>query len=99
MSSESSWRRAIDTRQNKELVRRLVDEVVNKRNPAALDQVASGTLARIARRWISPFRQPFPDFRMNIIDLIAEDKTWFRAVLVLTEVSCASGEARICPTA
>jgi steroid delta-isomerase-like uncharacterized protein len=74
MNAEGGERRsAIDTQQNKELVRRLVDGVVNKRNPAALDQVASGTFARMARRWISPFRQSFPDFRMEIVDLIAED--------------------------
>jgi len=62
----------MDAEQNKDLVRRLVDEVVNKRNPAALDRVASGAFARTARRWIRPFRQSFPDFRMEIVDLIAE---------------------------
>jgi len=58
---------------NKELVRRLVDAVVNRRNEAALDDVATGELAEAARRWIGPFREAFPDFRMEIVDLIAED--------------------------
>jgi predicted ester cyclase len=58
---------------NKELVHRLVEEVVNQSNEAALDDVASGELADAARRWIGPFREAFPDFRMEIVDLIAED--------------------------
>jgi predicted ester cyclase len=58
---------------NKELVHHLVEEVVNQSNEAALDGVASGELADAARRWIGPFREAFPDFRMEIVDLIAED--------------------------
>jgi predicted ester cyclase len=59
--------------ENKALVRRLVDEVVNGRNEPTLDEVATGELAAAARRWIGPFREAFPDFRMEIVDLIAED--------------------------
>jgi predicted ester cyclase len=61
--------------ENKALVRRLVHEVVTQRNPDALDQLAEGPLARLARRWISPFENAFPDFRMEIVDLIAEGDT------------------------
>jgi predicted ester cyclase len=61
--------------QNKALVRRLVREVVTERNPDALDELAEGQFARLARRWISPFQNAFPDFRMEIVDLIAEDDT------------------------
>jgi predicted ester cyclase len=57
---------------NKELVRRLVDEIVNQRNPDALDELASGAFARLARRWISPFESAFPDFRMELVELVAE---------------------------
>jgi predicted ester cyclase len=60
---------------NKALVRRLVQEVVTERNPDALDDLAEGQFARLARRWISPFQNAFPDFRMEIVDLIAEDDT------------------------
>jgi predicted ester cyclase len=60
---------------NKALVRRLVQEVVTERNPDALDELAEGQFARLARRWISPFQNAFPDFRMEIVDLIAEDDT------------------------
>jgi predicted ester cyclase len=62
----------LETEHNKQLVRRLVADVVNRRNLDALDSVAAGTFARTARRWISPFRQSFPDFTMEIVDLIAE---------------------------
>jgi predicted ester cyclase len=58
--------------QNKLLVRRLVEEAVNRSNLDVLDEVADGEIALAARYWIGPFRDSFPDFRMQIIDLIAE---------------------------
>lgn len=57
--------------QNKLLVRRLV-ELVNDRDLEALAEVASGQIAEAARRWIGPFRESFPDFRMEVADLVAE---------------------------
>jgi predicted ester cyclase len=59
---------------NKRLVRRLV-EVVNERNLDALDEVAAGEFATVAKRWVRPFRGSFPDFKMRIVDLIAERDT------------------------
>jgi len=59
----------------KQLVRRLVEEGVNVRSTAILDEVADGAFAELARRWISPFRGSFPDFRMQIVSLIEEDDT------------------------
>jgi predicted ester cyclase len=56
----------------KQLVRRLVDEVVNARDESALDEIATGRTARDARRWISPFRNAFPDFSMEVVSLIEE---------------------------
>jgi predicted ester cyclase len=61
--------------ENKNLVRRLVDEVVTQRNADALDDLARGDFARLARRWISPFRSAFPDFTMRIVELVAEGDT------------------------
>jgi hypothetical protein len=46
---------------NKQLVRRLVDDVVNRRDPSLLDEVADGAMARRAAAWIDPFRGAFPD--------------------------------------
>jgi predicted ester cyclase len=58
---------------NKALVRRLTDEVVNARNEAVIDELADAELAAAARRWVGPFREAFPDFRMEIVRLVAED--------------------------
>jgi predicted ester cyclase len=56
---------------NKALVRRLV-EIVNERNFAAIEEVASGQIAQEAARWVGPFTESFPDFRMDVADVIAE---------------------------
>lgn len=61
-----------DLERNKQLVRRLVDEVVNARDESVLDELATGRIARDARRWIGPFRRSFPDFSMEIVSLVAE---------------------------
>lgn len=61
--------------ENKALVRRLVHEAVAKRNLDVLDEVASGEFAQLAKRWIEPFGGAFPDFQMELVDLIAENDT------------------------
>ena len=60
--------------QNKELVRRLVEDAVNPRNPYVLDEVAQGEFALAARLWVAPFRDSFPDFTMKIVDLVADNE-------------------------
>jgi predicted ester cyclase len=60
---------------NKQLVRRLVTEAVGARNANVLDEVAAGEFAEAAKRWVQPFRSAFPDFQMEIVDLIAESDT------------------------
>jgi predicted ester cyclase len=61
----------VTTEHNRALVLRLV-ELVNDGNLDALHDIASGDIAREAARWIGPFRRSFPDFRMEVIDVIAE---------------------------
>jgi predicted ester cyclase len=61
----------MEPRDSKALVRRLV-EIVNAGDLEAVDKVADGQLADAARRWIGPFRASFPDFRMEVRNLIAE---------------------------
>jgi predicted ester cyclase len=56
---------------NKALVRRLV-EIVNDRDLDAIEDVASGQVAQEAARWVGPFTESFPDFRMEVVDVIAE---------------------------
>jgi predicted ester cyclase len=60
-----------EARDNKALVRRLV-EIVNDRDLDSLEEVARGEIAEQARGWIGPFRESFPDFRMEVEDVIAE---------------------------
>jgi predicted ester cyclase len=60
-----------EARDNKALVCRLV-EIVNDRDLDSLEEVASGEIAEQARGWIGPFRDSFPDFRMEVEDVIAE---------------------------
>jgi predicted ester cyclase len=57
---------------NKHLVHRLV-EIVNERDFDSIDEVASGPIAGEARRWVGPFVDSFPDFHMEVVDVIAED--------------------------
>jgi predicted ester cyclase len=56
---------------NKELVRRLV-AIVNEGDLDAIGEVATGDIARGAKRWVGPFRESFPDFHMEVVDVIAE---------------------------
>lgn len=57
---------------NKLLVRRLVHEAVHDRNLDMLDEIAAGESAEVAKRWVSPFQSAFPDFEMEIVELIPE---------------------------
>ena len=64
-----------DTAVGKELVRRLADEVVNASDMSVLEEIYTEPMARAATRWIEPFRRSFPDFRMEIVRLVAEADT------------------------
>jgi predicted ester cyclase len=54
------------------LVRRLVDDVINANNLAALDDIATPALARTLRRAFDQFRAAFPDWHQEIVELVAE---------------------------
>jgi predicted ester cyclase len=58
--------------QNKAVVRRLVDEVMNAGRLEVLDEIYTPRMAAAARAWIMPFRASFPDVSMQIVDLVAE---------------------------
>ncbi|MFL5302116.1 MAG: ester cyclase [Anaeromyxobacteraceae bacterium] len=60
-----------DVERNRALVRRFV-EIVNGEDLSDLDEVAASGFAEGMRRWIGPFRKSFPDFRMEVVDVIAE---------------------------
>ena len=56
-------------------MRRLIDEAVAQRNVDVIDELAAGEFAQIAKRWVRPFQSAFPDFEMEIVELIAEGDT------------------------
>ena len=60
---------------NKQVVRRLVEEVLNGGRMDVIDEIYAPTLAPGAREWIAPFQASFPDMHMEVVDLIAEDDT------------------------
>jgi predicted ester cyclase len=62
----------VGTKDNKQLVVRLVQEAVGHHNLEVLDEIAAGPFAEVAKRWVAPFRGAFPDFTMEIVELIAE---------------------------
>jgi len=78
---------------NRRLVRRLA-EIVNERAFDAIEEVAGGQVARDAARWVGPFARSFPDFRMEVVDVIAEAD---RAVGYFTCSGTHQGEWRGIP--
>ncbi len=56
----------------KHVVARLIDEVINGGRLELIDELYAPEMAAGARRWITPFRESFPDVEMTILDLIAE---------------------------
>ncbi len=56
---------------SKALVSRLI-EIVNTGDLTAVPEVASGQIREAAEGWIGPFRESFPDFKMEVVDVIAE---------------------------
>lgn len=59
----------------KEVVRRLVDEVMNRGDLHVLDDLYAPRLAPTARRWVEPFLASFSDVHMRIVELVAEGET------------------------
>ena len=45
---------------------------MNRGHLDAIDELFAPAMVVAARRWIAPFRESFPDVRMEIVDLIAE---------------------------
>jgi predicted ester cyclase len=59
----------------KQLVQRLVEEVMNDRNLNVLDELYHPRLVPTARRWVEPFLASFSDVRMRTVELVAEGDT------------------------
>lgn len=59
----------------KDVVRRLIDEVMNRADLSVLDDLYAPRLAEAARQWIEPFLASFSDVHMRIVELVAEGET------------------------
>ena len=58
--------------ENKAVVQRLIDTVLNAGQLEMLDELYSPETADAARRWVEPFRRAFPDVEMRTVELVAE---------------------------
>jgi predicted ester cyclase len=56
----------------KEVVRRVVEEVISGGRLELIDELFAPGQAADARAWIAPFRRAFPDVRMEVVELVAE---------------------------
>jgi predicted ester cyclase len=60
------------TEANKVVVRRLIDEVINRGRLDLSEELFAPGLAAAVPGWIAPFRASFPDVRMEVVALVAE---------------------------
>jgi len=63
------------SQENKALVHRLVDEAINQGNLEVVDELFAPNLAPMARQGFTQFRAAVPDWREEIVELIAEGDT------------------------
>jgi predicted ester cyclase len=61
--------------ENKALVRHLIDEAINAGNMDVVDELFAPEMAGHAKRVFAAFRSAFPDWREEIVELIAEGNT------------------------
>jgi hypothetical protein len=59
--------------QNKAVIRRLVEEVMNAGRLDVVDDIYTPDLAAAAKAWMAPFRASFPHVHMEVADLVAHD--------------------------
>jgi predicted ester cyclase len=60
---------------HKAAVQRLVDDVMNEGRLGVIDELYTPELAHQARAWMAPFRDSFPDVRMEVVQMVAEGDT------------------------
>lgn len=60
---------------NKEKVRRFVEDAVNGSRDELIDELFTSDTAAWVREWFCAFRRSFPDIRMEPIQLVAEGDT------------------------
>jgi predicted ester cyclase len=60
---------------NKEMVRRLVEAINAGEETVAVDELFTPRVARRVKRLFAEFRSAFPDWREEIVELVAEGET------------------------
>jgi predicted ester cyclase len=60
---------------NKETVRRFIEEAVNAGRDERIDELFTSDMTAWVREWFGAFRSSFPDIRMEPIQLVAEGDT------------------------
>lgn len=60
---------------NKQTVRRFVEEAVNGGQDELVDELFTSEAAAFARDWFGAFRRSFPDLRMDVVELIREGES------------------------
>jgi predicted ester cyclase len=60
---------------NKDTVRRFVEEAVNGGRDELVDEIFTSEAAAFAHEWFGAFRRSFPDLRMELVELVAEGDT------------------------
>jgi predicted ester cyclase len=62
----------VSVEENKRLVARVIDEVINSGDLGAVDELFAPEIAAATRAWVTPFREAFPDVRMTTVALVGE---------------------------
>jgi predicted ester cyclase len=65
----------VSVEDNKRLVARAVAEVINGGDLEVVGELYAPEIAAAAREWVTPFRQAFPDVRMETVALVGEGDT------------------------
>lgn len=60
---------------NKETVRRFLEEAVNGGRVELVDELFTSEAAAFGKEWFGAFRRSFPDMRMKLVELIGEGDT------------------------
>lgn len=61
--------------EHRQLVHRLIDEVMNAGRLDVIDEIYDSELAPAARRWIEPFLRSFDDVHMRVVQVVVEGDT------------------------
>jgi predicted ester cyclase len=64
----------MSTEENKALVRRFIDELINRRNADICDEVLAPDIVPAAKEFVRAFYATFGDTEMTILDLVAEEE-------------------------